>query len=160
MLFSQLVLISGTRKMAHRTASPTNCEGMQPFADQTSYTLNYFGVIQWRKRGTDFVGLYLKTNGQKATKYLRGAGDSMMDHTNRAKYRLIDSSPPRAAYMRQWTHQVLVQVMACRLVGAKPLPEPILAYCQLDPWEQTSENRFKIHKFSFMKMHLKTSSAK
>ena len=28
--------------------------------------------------------------------------------------------------------------MACRLVGAKPLPEPMLTYCQLDPWEQTS----------------------
>ena len=28
--------------------------------------------------------------------------------------------------------------MACRLAGAKPLSEPILEYCQLDPWEQTS----------------------
>ena len=28
--------------------------------------------------------------------------------------------------------------MACRLFGAKPLPEPILTYCQLYPEEQTS----------------------
>ena len=28
--------------------------------------------------------------------------------------------------------------MACRLAGAKPLPEPMLAYCQLDTWEQIS----------------------
>ena len=28
----------------------------------------------------------------------------------------------------------LVQVMACRLFGAKPSPEPMLAYCQLDSW--------------------------
>ena len=28
--------------------------------------------------------------------------------------------------------------MACHLVGAKPLSEPMLAYCQLDPLEQTS----------------------
>ena len=28
--------------------------------------------------------------------------------------------------------------MACRLFGAKPLPEPMLAYCQLDSWEQIS----------------------
>ena len=28
--------------------------------------------------------------------------------------------------------------MACRLVGAKPLSQPMLEYCQLDPWEQTS----------------------
>ena len=25
--------------------------------------------------------------------------------------------------------------MACRLFGTKPLPEPMLAYCQLDSWE-------------------------
>ena len=28
--------------------------------------------------------------------------------------------------------------MACRLFGAKPLPEPVLTYCQVDPCEQTS----------------------
>ena len=28
--------------------------------------------------------------------------------------------------------------MACRLFGAKPLPEPMLAYCQLDSREQIS----------------------
>ena len=28
--------------------------------------------------------------------------------------------------------------MACRLFGAKPLPEPVLAYCQLDSCEQIS----------------------
>ena len=50
----------------------------------------------------------------------------------------VNSSTPSAAYMRQWTGPALVQVMACRLFGAKPLPEPILAYCQLDSWEQIS----------------------
>ena len=40
--------------------------------------------------------------------------------------------------MRQWIGSVFVQVMACHLFGAKPLPEPMLAYCQLDPQEQTS----------------------
>ena len=40
--------------------------------------------------------------------------------------------------MRQWTRSTLVQVMACRLFGAKPLPEPMLPYCQLDPRGQTS----------------------
>ena len=47
-------------------------------------------------------------------------------------------SPYSAAYMRQWTGSALVQVMACRLYGTKPLPEPMLAYCQLDSWEQIS----------------------
>ena len=30
--------------------------------------------------------------------------------------------------------------MAWHLFGAKPLPEPMLAYCQLDSWEQISMN--------------------
>ena len=51
---------------------------------------------------------------------------------------LINSSPPSAAYMRQLIGSALVQVMACRLFGDKPLPEPMLEYCQLDPNEQTS----------------------
>ena len=48
---------------------------------------------------------------------------------------------PRAISQRapnQWTGSTLVQVMACRLFGAKPLPEPMLAYCWLDSWEQIS----------------------
>ena len=32
----------------------------------------------------------------------------------------------------------LVQITACRMAGAKPLPEPVLEYCWLDPWESTS----------------------
>ena len=36
---------------------------------------------------------------------------------------------PNATYMRQWTWSVLLQVMACCLFGAMPLPEPILTYC-------------------------------
>ena len=44
----------------------------------------------------------------------------------------FNSSPPSAAYMRQRTGSSLVQVvMACRLFGAEPLPEPTLVYCQL-----------------------------
>ena len=32
----------------------------------------------------------------------------------------------------------LVQIMACCLVGTKPLSGPMLEYCLLYPWEQTS----------------------
>ena len=28
--------------------------------------------------------------------------------------------------------------MAYRLSGTEPLPEPVLAYCELDSWEQIS----------------------
>ena len=44
----------------------------------------------------------------------------------------IDSSPPSAAYMRQWIESALVKIMACRLFCTRPLPKPILGYCQLD----------------------------
>ena len=43
-----------------------------------------------------------------------------------------------AAFMRRLTGWALVHGMACRLSGAKPLPESLLTYCQLEPWEQIS----------------------
>ena len=50
----------------------------------------------------------------------------------------FNSSPPNAIFMYWGTGSALVQVMACRLLGAKPLPELMLTYCQLDPQEQSS----------------------
>ena len=50
--------------------------------------------------------------------------------------------------MRQWIGSALVQIMACRLFGAKPLSKPMLGYCQLDPKEQTwmkFDTKFFIH---------------
>ena len=41
----------------------------------------------------------------------------------------INSLRPSDAYMRQENSASLVQIMACRLVGAKPLSEPIIKYC-------------------------------
>ena len=40
--------------------------------------------------------------------------------------------------MRQWFASAMVQIMACRLFGAKPLFKPMLGYFQLDPKEQNS----------------------
>ena len=50
----------------------------------------------------------------------------------------INSSPPSAAYMRQWIWSALVQIMACRPFSAKPLSKSMLGYCQLYPLEQMS----------------------
>ena len=50
----------------------------------------------------------------------------------------VNSSLPSAAYMRQWIGSALVQIMGCRLFGAEPLSNPVLVYCQFDPWEQIS----------------------
>ena len=51
--------------------------------------------------------------------------------------------------------------MAWCLFGAKPLSESMTIYCQFYPKEHISMKYFfEIQKFSFMKMYLKTSSAK
>ena len=41
---------------------------------------------------------------------------------------IVNSSHPSTAYMCQWTVPALVQVMACHLFSAKPLPEPVLTF--------------------------------
>ena len=76
----------------------------------------------------------------------------------------LNSSPPSAAYMRQWIGSAMFQIMACRLFGAKSLSKPMLGYCQLDEfgplWTNFSEILIKMQNFSFTKMHLKILSAK
>ena len=61
--------------------------------------------------------------------------------------------------MRQWTGSAFVKVMACRLFGAQPLPEPMRVYCQLDSWDQISV-KFESEFYHFYSMHFKLSSAK
>ena len=52
----------------------------------------------------------------------------------------VSSSPPWAAYMRQWIELALVQIMACRLFSTEPLSKLMRGYSQLDPYEHTSMN--------------------
>ena len=57
-----------------------------------------------------------------------------------------------------WSHaswSILIQVIDCYSFGTRPLPEPILVYCQFDHWEQTS-NKFKhrLQNFSHFKASL------
>ena len=54
------------------------------------------------------------------------------------QHRSTDCKTHRLPLVRHWTGSVSVQVMACRLFGAKPSPEPMLVYCQLDSWQQMS----------------------
>ena len=58
--------------------------------------------------------------------------------------------------LRQHNMPIFVRKMACRLSGAKPLSEPMLPYCQLDPKEYNSVNFYS----TFKRMHLKMPSAK
>ena len=50
----------------------------------------------------------------------------------------ISLNSPSVAYLRRWTGSALVQILACRLDGAKPLSEPMLTYWQLDRKEHIS----------------------
>ena len=43
------------------------------------------------------------------------------------------NSSPSAAYMRQWVGSALIQIMACRQIGAKLLFKPMLGYYKLEP---------------------------
>ena len=62
---------------------------------------------------------------------------------------------------RQWIGSALVQIMACRLVGAKPLSKLMLDYLSIGLLGTNfSEILIKIQTFSLTKMHLKLSSAK
>ena len=45
----------------------------------------------------------------------------------------VNSSPARATHIHQWTGPSLVQEMAHCMLGTKPLPWPMLTYCQLNP---------------------------
>ena len=53
----------------------------------------------------------------------------------------VNSSPPHGAtYMRQRIRSALVQIMACRLFGAKPFSKPMLCYHQLDSYTPVTQD--------------------
>ena len=65
--------------------------------------------------------------------------------------------PTCSAYIRRCYGSVLIRVMACRLFGVKPLPEPMLVYRQLDSFQWTSIRNSIVF---IQEMHLKMSSSK
>ena len=69
------------------------------------------------------------------TFHKKGTWICSSQHTNILS---LNSSPPSATYMRLWNGSSLVQIMDCRLDGTKPLSEPMLTYCQLEPREHIS----------------------
>ena len=55
---------------------------------------------------------------------------------------------PSDAYRRRQTRPSSAQIMVCRLFGDKPVSEPMLPYCELDPKERTSV-KFYLNSKSF-----------
>ena len=64
--------------------------------------------------------------------------EMLCNNTDAIRSKLINSMQPGDAYMRHWTGSSLVQEMACHLFGTKPSPEPMLTYCQIYLYHQTS----------------------
>ena len=102
---------------------------------QTSLWIFRHILKRTRKPGLK-IGMKLKNITKLFTK----------DCVKAAQLLCVNSSPPSAAYMCQWTGSALVEIMACRLIGAKPLFQSMLKYCWLDHQEQTSvkfESKYK-----------------
>ena len=67
----------------------------------------------------------------------------------------------RVTHMRKRNLSLLVQIMACCFLGAKPLPEPMLyiVFQLYPPGTNFSLTVIKIQTFSFKNMYMKMSSA-
>ena len=76
------------------------------------------------------------------------------------RLQVLNSSPPRAAYMHQWTGSALVQVMTCRLFSTKPLPEQMLTHYHWTPRNKLQGNLNRKQNFPSMKIYLKLAAAK
>ena len=44
------------------------------------------------------------------------------------------------AYMLHWTGSSLVHVIACCLFGTESLPEQVMTFCQMDPWDKVQRD--------------------
>ena len=69
---------------------------------------------------------------------------------------IINSLRLSDVYLRHQISPSLAEIMACHLFSTKPLSAPVLYYCQLDSWEQTSVKLYL--KLSFKKIHLEVSA--
>ena len=58
---------------------------------------------------------------------------------------------PLVLHIYVWMGSALVQIMACRLFGAKPLSKPMLGYCQLEIWNRSQWNFYQNTKLSIHK---------
>ena len=68
---------------------------------------------------------------------------------------VLNSLRPRDTYMHHQTRALLVQIMACCLFDTKPLSEPMLVYCEMEPWKHIfSEMSIKLQHFSLRKMKI------
>ena len=67
----------------------------------------------------------------------------------------MNSSLPSATYMRRWIGSAFIQIMTCRLFGAKPLSSQCWVIVNLTLRNNFSDILFSIQNLLFMKIHSK-----
>ena len=91
--------------------------------------LRVTGLCVGNSPGTGEFPAQMASNAENVSIWWRHHDISQLENSRNtiSTHLLLNSSPLTAAYMRQWTRSALVQVMACRLFGAKTLPEQVMA---------------------------------
>ena len=119
----------------HRCELPTGyfCMGYRDtIVISAKFVVHSFHSFHWypgpyKHRIRCFIIISRKTSNLRD--WVSKSMDSMQNWVYLAPVNLLR---PSDAYMRRWTGSSLVQIMALRLFGTKPLSEPMLEYCWLD----------------------------
>ena len=90
----------------------------------------YYGLGQCMKK---FQHIYYKPIYHYCTVISTGVLRSPVHPHRKTTGTMINSSPPSAAYMRQWIGSAFVQIIACNLFSAKSLSKPVLGDLSIGP---------------------------
>ena len=118
--------ISGyVKHSANKELADDKCNNitMHIFKVRQNYPFSEQVINRWYKKINEWINVLLFHNQSKHVH------EKLTFFFNQFWTSGVNSSPPSVAYMRQWIRSALVQIMASRLVGAKPLSEPMMEYC-------------------------------
>ena len=87
--------------------------------------LSNFRAIRLLQHPISRLRDFTRFGGKTSYRLVNRGPESEWDHL----LVVLNSSPPSAAYVHQWTGSALVQITAYRLFGTKPLSKPLLWYC-------------------------------
>ena len=91
---------------------------------------------EWNRQNRGLLGTSMPPGVELKNSYPCFEGMTQVHHKNikiKNKMTNFNSVRPVDAYMHHWTRSSLIQGTSCLLLGAKPLPEPMMTYCLLDP---------------------------
>ena len=102
-----------------------NCKKTHDMSFHSFYIIDHLLtiILEWRQQVLCVVECILSRQGNLHVSDQKWAQDRSPNMHS------INSLRPSDAYMRQKPDPSVVQIMACRLFGAKPLSEPMTEYC-------------------------------